>query len=78
MIALLDAMRDPMLFGPFFAARGTGAAWETFVAAVFGLPMTEEQLDHFRAQTTRPNAPGIPAREAWVAVGRHPRHRDRR
>ena len=38
-----------MLFGPFFGPRETWGAWEAFLAAVFGLPMNDEQLARFRA-----------------------------
>lgn len=68
-LSILDVMNHPLLFGPTFHGP-TWDAWRTFLAALFGLPMTEEQLAQFRAMTGRTTAPVDPMREAWVIVGR--------
>ena len=38
-MTILEAMRDPALFGPWFKDRDSWRAWEAFLAALFGLPM---------------------------------------
>jgi len=67
---LLDALRDPALLASFFADRATWSAWQVFLAALFGLPLTDEDTALFRSHTGRKNAPIDPAKEAWVIVGR--------
>ncbi len=42
-MTLLEARRDPALFGSFFGDRTTWQAWEAFLATLFGLPLTPEQ-----------------------------------
>ena len=69
-MTILEAMRLPALFGGFFGEAATWAAWEAFLAALFGLPMTEAQLAIYRRHTGRERPPEGPAREAWVVVGR--------
>lgn len=68
-MTILDALDDPNLFGPLFQPA-TWAAWRVVLAAVFGLPMTPEQLAKFQRHTRREHAPTEPAREAWLIVGR--------
>jgi hypothetical protein len=67
--SILDAVADARLFGSAFAGD-TWTAWEAFLAAVFGLPMTGEQLETFRGATGRVDAPVTPCREAWCVAGR--------
>jgi hypothetical protein len=38
------------VFGPHFAS-GTWTAWLAFLAALFGLPMTDEQLKLFQSKS---------------------------
>ena len=68
-LTILDAIRDPALFGRWFAGS-TWGAWEAFLAALFGLPLTEPELATFRRHTGRQNAPQAFVREAWLVVGR--------
>jgi phage terminase large subunit-like protein len=64
-------MRDPQLFGPWFADRASWRPWETFLAALFGLPFDEDSAAAlFSQHTGRTVPPTQPAREAWVIVGR--------
>lgn len=66
---ILDAMRDPKVFGAHF--RGpTWKAWYGFLAALFGLPMTAEQLTIYKQCTGRSAPPTAPLKEAWLIVGR--------
>ena len=67
---ILDALRDPELFLPAFSPLEPWSRWLVFLAAVFCLPMTDEQLQLFRHHTGRERPPGEPVREAWVVVGR--------
>ena len=48
---LLQAMRDPNLFGPWFKSQDSWRTWESFIAALFALPMDEAQVDLFRTCT---------------------------
>ena len=42
-MTILDALRDPALFGAAFPGDSRDA-WRAFLAAVYALPMTEDQL----------------------------------
>ena len=39
---ILEACRDPELFGPWFRKPSNWQAWFAFLAALFGLPMDKE------------------------------------
>jgi hypothetical protein len=69
-VTLLDAIRDPALFGPFFRDRDSWHAWEAFLTGLLGLPLTDAQAAIFRQHTGRTRAPSSAAREAWLIVGR--------
>ena len=44
---IIQALDDPKVFGDFFRA-GTWDAWRAFLCALFGLPMTDDQLETYR------------------------------
>jgi hypothetical protein len=67
---VLEALDDEHLFAPHFAPASTWRAWRGFLAALFGLPLDEDDLALYRKLTGRENAPSEPFREAWVVVGR--------
>lgn len=68
---ILEAMHDPALFGPWFARRASWRAWEVFLAALFGLPVGDEDAAAiYSRHTGRAGMPTTAAREAWVIVGR--------
>jgi hypothetical protein len=67
---VLDALESPKLFAPWFRDATTWSSWFAFLAALFALPMTTEQLTIFRERTGRVTAPIIPASEAWLICGR--------
>ena len=48
----------------------TWEAWRAFLAALFGLPACTQYADTIRACTGRQTLPTMPAREAWMVVGR--------
>lgn len=66
---ILATLDDAALFAPHFR-EGTWATWRAFLAALFGLPMTEAEAETFRAHTGRTTAPLAPFREAALIVGR--------
>jgi hypothetical protein len=69
-ITLLDAVADPHLFAPWFKNPATWTAWLAFIAALFALPMTAEQLAIYRQCTGRDEPPSFPAQEGWLICGR--------
>lgn len=62
-----DVLTD--CFGSVFG-DGSWTAWRSFLAAVFALPMSEAEADVYRRCTGRTALPAVPAREAWMIVGR--------
>jgi hypothetical protein len=67
---ILEAARDPNLFGPWFRAKETWQAWFAFIAVLFALPMTDEQLAICHKHTGRDDVPTEPCSEAWLIIGR--------
>lgn len=67
---IIQACEDPDLFAPWFKDRATYNAWFGFLAALFGLPMTDEQLAIYQKHTGRQDAPTEAASEAWLVIGR--------
>jgi hypothetical protein len=68
-MTILDTMRDPALFGPWFKGD-SWAAGRAFLAVLFGLPLDAEAEATYRQHTGRTVPPSTPAREAWLVVGR--------
>jgi hypothetical protein len=48
----------------------TWDAWKSFLCALFGLPMSDGQLETYRQCTGRSKAPGEAFSEAWLVCGR--------
>ena len=46
------------------------APWKAFLAALFGLPLSDAQLDLYRRHTERQTAPTAPFNEAALVIGR--------
>jgi hypothetical protein len=69
-LTILDAIRDPKLFGAWFRDPSTWRAWFAFLAALFALPMGAEALALYQRHTGRTEPPTAPVGEAWVVVGR--------
>jgi hypothetical protein len=65
-----DALNDPKIFAPSFPDKETWSAWCSFLSALFGLPMSDEERATFTARTGRADPPTKPAREAWIIAGR--------
>jgi hypothetical protein len=69
-VNIIQAFDDELLFGKVIREPATWTAWRAFLAALFGLPMSVEAADTFRACTSRPTPPSNPFREAWLVCGR--------
>jgi hypothetical protein len=69
-VTIVDAVLDPKLFHRWFTPVATWAAWLVFLAAVFALPLTPDQLIVFQRHSARSAPPPKPVREAWLVVGR--------
>lgn len=70
-VSILDAVADDRLFAPWFAKKpGSWAAWLAFLAALFALEMTPEQLRLYQQCTGRKKPPQGVARYAYLICGR--------
>ena len=67
---IVEAMRDPGLFAPFFKNLGSWSAWTVALKAIFALPMEDDELGVYRHHTGRKDPPEGQAREGWFVVGR--------
>ena len=56
-VTILDAVDDEHLFAPWFRDAATWQAWRAFLAALFALPMTPEQLATYHRCTGRSAPP---------------------
>ena len=66
---ILHAIDDPKVFGQHFRG-GTWDVWRVFLAALFGLPLTPDQLALYQTHTGRTTPPTTPLHEAWLVCGR--------
>ncbi len=69
-LTIIECLDDPALFGRAFQPTSAWCAWRAFLTALFGLPMTADQMALYRRHTGRARPPAAPAQEAWVVVGR--------
>ena len=69
-ITILDAIADANLFRRWFRDRATWDAWSALLAALFGLPLTDNQLAIYQRCSGRTVPPSEPASEAWLVCGR--------
>jgi hypothetical protein len=67
---LLEAMADANLFAPWFRDPTSWAAWRSFIATLFALPLSAEELAIYQHCTGRRTPPTTPHREAWLVCGR--------
>ncbi len=69
MMTILDTMTDPALFGRWFTGP-TWQAWRVFLAALFGLPLSEGDAALYHRCTGRTRPQSARALEAFMVVGR--------
>src|SRR5580700_5387163 len=69
-VTILNAMADKKLFGRSFKDAKTWSTWRVFLAALFALPMTPQELEIYQRCTGRTSPPTEPAQEAWLICGR--------
>jgi hypothetical protein len=67
---ILDAISDKRLFGAAFKDEATWRAWFVFLAALFGIAMSAEQAEVYRACTGRSELPDRPYPRRLVVCGR--------
>lgn len=67
--SILDALDDAALFKPLLRSK-SWEPWKALLAALFGLPLSIEQLAVYRECTGRSEPPLVPFREAALVVGR--------
>ena len=67
---ILKAIDDPKIFGGWFRDASTWKAWRAFLAALFALPLTDEQLALYREFTGRQLPPTTEFRDAFLICGR--------
>ncbi len=70
MITITEAIRDPHLFKPLFRDLTSWSAWQTFLKALFALPLRKTEVALYRESTGRETTPGQPYKEGWVVAGR--------
>ena len=70
MIDILRALDDKRLFGSVLRDKATWEPWRAFLAALFGLLMSEAEADLFRQCTGRSELPSRAFVEAWLVCGR--------
>jgi hypothetical protein len=68
-LTILDAIKDAKLFAPWFRKR-TFENWFVFLAALFGLPLTPQQLAVYQQCTGRSTWSTTPFNEVWLCIGR--------
>lgn len=65
---IIQALSDSAMFGPWFQGESWNA-WKVFLKALFGLKLTEAELDFYQQCTGRENAPTAAFSECWVVSG---------
>ena len=66
---IIEAARDPSLFARWFE-RGDWSAWFSFLAAIFGLPMDDDQRAIYQRCTGRTEPPSDESNETYLITGR--------
>lgn len=67
---ILQACEHPELFRSWFKKPESFVSWFAFLAALFGLPMTDEQFAIYQKHTGRKERPTEANGEAWLVIGR--------
>jgi hypothetical protein len=67
---IVEAVDDPALFKSYFRDPATWKAWRACLCALFGLPMSNDELATFTKCTGRARWPERAFNEAWLICGR--------
>lgn len=67
---IIEAASDPHIFRQVFRNRESWAAWFAFLATLFALSLSADELVTFQQCTGLATPPKKPLHEAWVIVGR--------
>src|SRR5262245_41084451 len=69
---IIEAIRNPKLFGslPRFKKLDTWTSWLVVLKAIFGLPMTPDDLVVFHRHTGRVFSPLGGSKETYLIIGR--------
>lgn len=67
---IIQAMQDGGLFGDYFGDLASWSAWIVFLRAVYGLPMSDDELQVFRKHTGLPQPRPGGYMEALAITGR--------
>ena len=70
MLTIRQVIADANLFSRWFEPAESWLSWVSFLTALFGLPMTDAELEIYQRHTGRLVAPSEPVREGWLIVGR--------
>jgi hypothetical protein len=68
--SILDAIADPALFARWFRDPATWRAWFAFLRALFGLPLSADDLALYQQCTGRAEPAAGGYRETWLVCGR--------
>ncbi len=70
--SIIEAIKNPKLFGslPRFKKLETWTNWIVVLKAIFGLPMTAEDLVIFNRYTGRASPPLVGSKENFLIIGR--------
>ncbi|MEL7688929.1 hypothetical protein AAG596_15720 [Citromicrobium bathyomarinum] len=68
-VTIRDLMTDPALFGDQFGGESY-AAWRVLLGGFYGLSLSDDELETFKALTGRSEAPQGAFSELWEAIGR--------
>jgi hypothetical protein len=55
MMNILEALDSPEVFAPLFRKPETWKAWRSFLAALFALPMTDDELPSIASARAAPS-----------------------
>jgi len=69
-IDIIQAIKNPKLFGSLFRSLDTWRAWIVFLKSIFGLPMDQAEIEIYRRCTNRTDPPSGGFKEAACVVGR--------
>jgi hypothetical protein len=67
---IIEAIKNPKLFGSLFNSLDSWLAWIVWLKAVFGLAMDSAELELYRKCTGRTEPPNDGVKEAYAIVGR--------